>query len=354
MREVLDGVPIIRLAHYPNHSASGWKRFTSYTSFSLMASMLGPSLVRRPDVVHVYQGPTTLCLPAMLFSAFFKAPYVLDVADIWPDSVNASGMLTFRGGAAVLDFWCNLTYRLAGKVIVPSEGHRTTLLKRGVRSDKIEVVYHWCDESKMLKEKSDTQAAYEFGMSGKFNIVFAGNMGKVQALDSVLIAANNLKNDLPHVQFVFVGDGVELDHLKEFASRLTIGNVIFIPRQPIERIGRILSAADALLIHLKDGPLSRIAIPQKTQAYMAVGRPIIMAVYGDSADLVRRAEAGLVCEPESPEAITNAVRALLQMTPQERQTFGSKGRSFYNQELSFAVGVRQMVSIFEDAIACVK
>lgn len=350
MREVLDGVPVTRLALYIDHSASGLKRFFSYTSFASLAAILGPFQVQRPDVVHVYQGPATLCLPAWLFTALWGTPYVLDVQDIWPESVTASGMLRFPGSSALLNFWSNLTYRLARKIVVLSEGYKTTLIQRGVPAEKIAVVYNWCNEHEMLLADNEKQGAYTAGMSGKFNIVFAGNIGKLQALETVLLAAGKLQEEFPQVQILLVGDGVELDHLKQYAARLTVENVIFIPRQPIDKIGAILSAADALLIHLKDEPLCRIGIPQKTQAYMAMGKPIVIAARGDSADLVRRAGAGIVCEPENPAAMADAIQALVKKSPKEREALGYNGRSFYNQKLSFGVGVKRMISIFEEVI----
>ncbi len=347
--EMMENIPVIRLALFVDHSASGLKRFICYMSFAAVASLLGPYLIRRPDVIHVYQGPATLCLPAMFFRSLFGVPYVLDIQDIWPDSVTASRMLTFPGCMDILGSWCNLTYRLASKIVVLSEGYKTRLLKRGVPADKIHVIYNWCNENEMLSATDDPGEAVDFGAADKFNIVFAGNMGKVQGLDTVLMAASKLSSEIPHARFVLIGDGVELGHLKMLASRLALTNVIFIPRQPARRIGQMLSAADALLIHLNDDPLSHIGIPQKTQAYMAVGRPIIMAVNGDSADMVRRAKSGIICEPGNPEAIANSVKTLIHMDPTQRVSLGENGRSFYNKELLFAIGVKRIISVLEQA-----
>ena len=120
-------------------------------------------------------------------------------------------------------------------------------------------------------------------MAGRFNVVFAGTMGLVQKLDAVLEAAQNMCGDQFRVQFVFVGGGVDKARLEQRASGLQLPNVPFLPRQPMEAIGRILSLADVLLVHLQDDPLFRITIPSKAQAYLAVGRPILMAVAGDAA-----------------------------------------------------------------------
>jgi colanic acid biosynthesis glycosyl transferase WcaI len=349
MREELDGVPIVRVPLYPSHDASGLKRFLCYSSFAASASLLGPFLNRRPDMIHVYQGPATLCAPAMVFRVLLGVPYVLDIQDIWPDSVLASGMLRSRVALTALEAYCGMTYQLASKIVVLSEGYRSALVERGVPAEKIQVVYNWCDEQQMLGGTGETEISSALRNSGKFNVVFAGNMGTVQALDSVIQAADLLKDELPQVQFVLVGGGVELDRLKGLVAGLGVENVLFIPRQPITKIRAILDAADVLLIHLKDAPLSRIGIPQKTQAYMAVGKPLIMAVRGESAELLRRSAAGIVCEPENPEAIASAVGELFGMGQDEITTMGRKGAAFYRNELSFGVGTARMLTVFEEA-----
>lgn len=144
--------------------------------------------------------------------------------------------------------------------------------------------------------------------------------------------------------------GVETDPLKKLAGDTAARIVRFIPRQPASAIGRFLAAADVLLIHLRDDALGPIGILQKTQSYLAAGRPILMAIRGDSAGLVTWAGAGLVCEPENPTSIAAAVRCLFDMPASRRDSMGARGRGFYQRELCFAVGVQQMLASFEKTV----
>ena len=128
--------------------------------------------------------------------------------------------------------------------------------------------------------------------NGKFRVLFAGNMGKAQGLDTVLDAAKILAQASPHVEFIFLGGGIELDHLKSRVKSEGIGNVSFLPKVSMVEANRYLAAADALLVHLTCDPLFGITIPSKTQAYMVAGRPIIMGVSGDAADLVTQSGGG--------------------------------------------------------------
>jgi glycosyltransferase involved in cell wall biosynthesis len=349
-REVIDGVPIIRVPVYPSHDRSGFRRFLCYASFAITASLLGTMLVKRPDVLHVCQGPATLALPAMVMRILFGARVVLDIQDIWPDSVVASGMLRASWLLTFLHAWCDLTYRLSDKIVVLSKGYKDILIKRGVPADKVQIVFNWCDESQAISRACDASTNHDSQMSERFNVVFAGTMGTVQALDAVILAAVILEHELPLVQFLFIGAGVDVDRLKNlvYSNRLT--NVRFMPRVPVNEVGAILSRADALLIHLKDDPLGLIGIPQKTQAYMAAERPILMAVRGEAAEMVRHAGAGLLCQPEDPTSIADAVRQLYLMSPEQRSNLGANGRRFYDSELSFKHGICRMLSIFEMAV----
>jgi glycosyltransferase involved in cell wall biosynthesis len=177
--------------------------------------------------------------------------------------------------------------------------------------------------------------------------MFAGNMGKVQALHAILEAANIAACDCPQVQFVFVGSGVEETPLKQKAADMGLKNVLFIERQPMSEIGKVLSLADVLVVHLKDEPLFRITVPGKTQAYLAMGRPILIGVKGNAADLVTEAKAGLACAPENPNSIAKAVRKFVAMSKDELDAMGASGRRFYKQEISLAVGARKFEQIFE-------
>lgn len=345
MRELLDAVTVIRVPLLADHSRSTLKRMLCYVSFAFSACIPGIFLVKRPDIVHVYQGPATLALPAIVLKLFLGVPYVLDVQDLWPESVIGSGMLKrFRYLSSILHFWCDLTYHFATKIVVLSPGYKQAIMQRGVPAEKIDVVYNWCDDfqESVPEEEADTNP---FGLNGYFNVIYAGNLGCVQALDSVVKAAELIKDEFPNLRMIFVGDGVAKERLKKLVDDGNISNVRFIPRQPVERIGAILKKSDALLIHLRDDPLSQIGIPQKTQAYLAAGRPIIMAMRGDAANLLKNACAGVTCEQENPESIATAIRTLIQMTPEERNNMAINGRQYYVDNLSFSVGSRQMENI---------
>ncbi|MDQ3980030.1 MAG: glycosyltransferase family 4 protein, partial [Actinomycetota bacterium] len=280
-----------------------------------------------------------------------RVPYVLDVQDLWPESAESSGMVRSPWILNAIDRWCRMSYRRASHIIVPTQGFKRALTERGVPEDKISVIFNWSDEGAAgagSQRESSLPPAVLRALDGGFNVVYAGTMGPVQALECV-IAAAELLADRPDVRFVFVGDGVETAKLTELAATSGLENVRFLPRQAPKDVVPILVNADALLVHLKDDPLTRVSIPQKTQAYMAAGRPIIMAVRGEASDLVRRARAGVVCEPGDPASIARAVRELSAMAPHELAAMGRNGRQFYEENFAFSSGVGKVEAVLQCA-----
>jgi glycosyltransferase involved in cell wall biosynthesis len=350
-REQIDSISILRVALYPSHDKSVVGRILNYASFAVSAALIGTVLIKKPDVIYVFHPPATIGFAAMVIGLIRQAPFLYDIQDLWPDTVAVSGMMPSQIALAVLGSWCKLVYRCATHIVVLSPGFRIQLVRRGIAPGNVDVIYNWCDEAwcdqtTIHPTPPDPELATRLGLSGLFNVMFAGTMGTAQALDSVLKAAAICRQTLPEVQFVFVGGGVERQCLEKKAGGLGLSNVRFLPLHPVHAMGAILALADVLLVHLKDNPLFQITIPSKTQAYLASGRPILMAVRGDAAQLVTESGAGLVCEPENPADIAEKITRFVAMSPEERRIMGQAGRQFYIEQLSLNSGVTKFEELF--------
>lgn len=350
-REVMEGIPVIRVPLYPSHDTSAIRRIANYATFAFSAATIGAVAVKPADVMYVYHPPATVALPAMLIRGMRGIPFVYDIQDLWPDTLTATGMVSNRFLLGMVDRWCRMVYRAASKIVVLSPGFKKMLISKGVPEEKINVIYNWCDESQIPKAPTNESLAKELGFSGRFNVLFAGTMGKAQALEAVLDAADRIGGRISEIQFIFVGGGIEVARLQEIARERRLNNVLFLPRRPISEIGEVLNLADVLLVHLKDDPLFRITIPSKIQAYLAVGRPILAGVRGDAADLVRAAGAGVDCHPENPESISEAVEKLYRMPRALLDEMGDNGRRYYREKLSLSVGVSRFEEVFQAAVA---
>jgi lipopolysaccharide/colanic/teichoic acid biosynthesis glycosyltransferase/glycosyltransferase involved in cell wall biosynthesis len=348
VRERLDGIDVLRVALYPSHNNSGIHRILNYVSFAISAAVFGTALIRKPDVMYVYHPPITVGFAAAVIGVLRRTPFVYDIQDLWPDTVAASGMMSNSAALGLLGRLCKLVYLCASHITVLSPGFKETLARRGVPPYKIDVIYNWCDETIF---KCDDECGVRLASSAdKFSILFAGTMGTAQGLESVLQAAQICLGTAPTVEFVFVGGGVERAKLEKMAEEMKLYNVKFMPRQPMHAMGAMLASADALLVHLKDDPLFRITIPSKTQAYMAAGKPILMGVRGDAANLVKQSRSGVLCEPGDPQSIADAVQQFSEAGAERLSTMGRSGRAFYASAMSVSVGVEAFERIFKAVV----
>jgi len=235
-------------------------------------------------------------------------------------------------------------YRRMDHIVVLSPGFKRLLLERGVPEAKLTVVYNWADEASLAAPVGQVPSA--FPAADRFRIVFAGNMGKAQALNTVLDAASLLQARGSRVCWVMLGGGVEVARLKAEAEQRQLANVVFLPAVPMAELGTYLQAADALLVHLRNDPLFEITIPSKTQAYMAVGKPLLMAVDGDAADLVRQSGGGVVAESENAQALAQAAEQLASSAPHTLAAMGQNAQHFYREHLALAVGAGRFGALF--------
>ena len=348
-KEIIEGVTVIRIPHYPSHDSSGIKRIISYISFAACASIWGIFHIQKPDIVHVYQGPGTLAIPAVIMALLLRIPFVLDIQDMWPESVMSSGMLRMPFASSILHTLSKWTCKHARRIIVLSKGYKRVLIDRGVPGSKIDVIYNWCPEDQPKATSTPFDDAFQQYKGLK--IIYAGNLGPFQRLDTVIKAASIVQDTATAVIFYLIGDGVQYEQLKQLASELNVSNVKFIPRQTVSVINRLMQQADALLIHLKNDSLTFIGIPQKTQAYLFAGRPILVGVNGDCAELVKVAGAGIAFEPENPTSLADAVKNLALMSKRERNKIAVCGKQFYHNKLAFSVGVTRVEQSFRCAIS---
>jgi len=353
-REIMDGVPVLRVPLYPSHDASALRRALNYSSFAISAGTLGAALSGRADVAYVYHPPATVGLPALVLKALRGLPFVYHIADMWPESVIESGML---GNGRVnelaeraLSRWCHFVYQQAAAITVLSPGFKRLLVARGVPAEKVDVIYNWTDEEVFHPLPRDAALEGQLGLEGCFNVVYAGNLGAFQGLETVIRAALLLKG-IPAIRFVLAGTGQKEGELRALARKLGADNVVFIGHRPYWQMPAVNSLADVLLIHLKDLPIFRSTIPSKTQVALACGKPVLMGLRGDAAEIIERAHAGMICEPESDAGMAQAAKEMYGLSRELRDAMGERGREFYRREMSLEVGGRRMEEILQQVVA---
>ncbi|MFP5351563.1 MAG: glycosyltransferase family 4 protein [Actinomycetota bacterium] len=299
-------------------------RAAAFAGFSVMGAAIG-SRGEPVDGVIAVSPPLTLGLTGLSIARARKGPLVFNIQDVYPDIAVELGV--FDEGPLIsatrrLERFC---YDHADAVTVLSEDLQDNVRAKTKDPSKVRVIPNFVDVDAIAPADKNNSYRREFGLEGKTVVMYAGNVGLSQSLDIVLEAAGALAYE-PDLVFVINGQGAARDELVRKASGMS--NVVFVDMQPIERLPEVLSSADMHLVPLKRG-LARSSVPSKTYSIMAAGRPVIASVDAGSevARLVERSEGGIAVPPEDAEALTKAIRRLLD-APEEQERMGASGRSF--------------------------
>ena len=343
-REMVDGVGVRRTWLLAGTGA-GARRLASYLSFS--ATGLAAALAaRKPDVVFVESPPLFLGLSGWLAARRAGAAFVLNVSDLWPDSVRDLGIL--RDGPALraaerLERWL---YRRADAVTAVTEGIRTRLVKhKGVQARKVLFLPNGVDLEVFRPERPDQALRDRHGLPEGPLVLFTGNHGYAQALDSVVLAALLV----PDVTVALVGAGSDKARVQRLAKERRAQNVRFLPPVPQDEIAGLYGLATAGLATLRSSALMEGARPAKALAVMGCARPVIYSGAGEGAALVREADAGIVVAPEDPEALAAAIR-LLTNDPAEATRLGANGRRFVETHLTWAALTASWLAELDDLL----
>ena len=326
-QEKVDGVRVIRtFLLMSRRGRSFGPRMKSYLSF-MLSSVYGLLRAGRHDLVYVYSPPLFLGVSAYLVSRLHRAPFILDVHDLWPKAPIGLGILKSPALIRVAQKLEKFIYSKAQHVFFYSNRMRQDVLEDGCREEKTEVHPLWVDTD-FFKPVTDDQAARirrDHGMGDRFVIMYTGNLGLPQGLDTAIECARLLKGQgQGRYLFVFVGGGAELDHLQQLSRDYELDNVLFIPPQPVSAMPAFMSASDVLLLHLDKAPFRMGTIPGKLLTYMSAGRPVLAGLEGEAADIVNRTGCGLVVEPRNGEAMAQGVVKL--SDPETRRRMGEAGR----------------------------
>lgn len=339
MRETIEGARVVRLPLYPSHDGSSLRRALNFLSFFVSALLYCLFRRERFALAYVYHPPITVGLAAAVAGLVRRLPFVLEIQDLWPDTVAVTGMGGASTLARLLDPVCRFVYRRARTIIVQSEGMRRALIERGVPDAKIVVIRNWAEVEDVPSRDDGARQA------GPTTIVYGGNLGRAQALGTVLEAAILVEARRRDVRILLYGDGIEAAELKAKTRASGATMVELCDRIPRPDIVPVFARADALLLHLARDPLFAITIPSKTQFYLAMGRPIIAGIAGEAADLLRESGAALVTPPEDAEALADAICAFADRPQADRDAMGRAGQDFYRRSLSFEQAIGQTLAV---------
>lgn len=334
MREEIDGIPVIRAWLYATPNRGFLRRTLSHTSFAVTALPAARRLPWKPDAIVVDMHPLFLCLTAAALGRFWKIPYVLNAGDLIPEQAIAYGAMRNPLAIRLSRLMANIAIRRAGQIVPFTRGIHDALLARGIPAEKLELIYFGADVN--LFETDDRQRPMpEFAGSADktFVVTYAGTHGLPHGLDTVLDVAERLR-EASDIRFLLAGDGSEKTRLVAEARRRGLDNVTFLDPLPRAKLPELYRRSDVCLVTLRHLDwLREYALSSKVFDAMAAGRPVIVAAEGETADVVRMANAGRCVPPESPEDLAAAILSL-KADPEQRQQLGAIGRRYIQRHMT--------------------
>ncbi len=306
--EEKEGIRILRVKTYLSANKGFFKRIINYISF-MFSSILMSTQVRNVDIV-ASTSPQFFCgLSGYFISKLKKCPWVLEIRDLWPESIIAVGALKQGTITMVLKAIETFMYKKADHIVSVTKSFKKYIEGRGKRSDLITIVTNGADMDQFKGFKGDNPIIEQWGLQDKFVVSFIGTHGMAHGLDTVLRAAVILK-DRTEIRFMLVGDGATKQNLAQKKKSLGLDNILMIGQQPKKHMPAFIAASDACMVLLCKSDLFKTVIPSKIFEIMAMERPIIHGVEGESKQIIEAANCGICIEPENEHELAAAVLKL--------------------------------------------
>lgn len=306
-RETVEGVEVVRVWTYITANEGFLKRTLDYVSFMFSAT-LASLLVHRPDIIVATSPQFFTACAGYLVSRLRGVPYVFELRDLWPESIRAVGALKASPLLNAIERLELFLYHKAAMVVSVTHAFKRNLERRGIDSAKIHVVTNGADLSRFSKRPRNEALAQRLGFEGRFIAGYIGTHGMAHALGTLLEAALLLQEEgRDDIRLLLLGDGASKQALRKRAAAMGLRNVTFVDSVPKDEVVDYWSLLDASIIHLRDTELFTTVIPSKLFECMAMGVPVLHGVRGESAEIVERAGAGLVFEPENAGALRNRI-----------------------------------------------
>lgn len=346
--EEMDGIQVLRVGTYLSANKGFVRRTANYVSYMLSA-MAQCWRVRDVDLV-VSTSPQFFCGMAGYFvSRFKRRSWVLEIRDLWPESIIAVGAITNRRVIGLLEGVESFLYRKADHIISLTKAFRRHIMARGVSSEKISVITNGADLDRYVPGERMNDIRRELGLGEEmFVAAYIGTHGMAHGLDTVLRAAKLLEKE-KNIHFLLVGDGANRDALLQEKERLGLTNVTMLGQQPKEKMPLFLAAADACLVLLIKSELFKTVLPSKIFEAMATGRPIVLGVEGESQELVEEGHCGLCIEPENEAALAQAMLDLA-ANPKLRADLGANGQVFVARRFNREVLAQEYLDILKQVV----
>jgi|SRR5690554_400650 len=343
-KETINGVTVIRIPLFPRFNSSGKYLAINYFSFLFFSFFAVHFRIKgKFDVIFSHlPSPLTSAIPGIWLKKKFKAPLILWVLDLWPESVSANSKIKDGFILRKLKNTVQYIYTNSDKVLVSSRTFKTSIVDSfKIEKEKIEYFPNWAEDVfTNPKEYKDFIPDLPKG----FNVMFAGNIGESQDFEAILKAAKQTKDK---INWILVGDGRKAEWVKEQKEQEGLDNVYLLGRLAIEAMPTLFNKADAMLVSLKDDPTFALTIPAKVQAYMASKKIILGMLNGEGKDLINNSGSGFAVDAKDDKALAEKALMIKNLSKEERNEIEEKSIAYYNENFSKTMLLDNLENLFK-------
>jgi glycosyltransferase involved in cell wall biosynthesis len=327
-QEWIDGIRTVRVWTYLAANRGRLLRGFNFFSYLVTAGVTGALLRPRADVVIATSPQFFAGCAGVPVSRAHRAPFVLEIRDVWPASIMAVGALKEGRIIRALERLERALYDAADHIVAVGAGYRQHILERGVPEAKIEVVTNGVDSDLFVPRPPDEALRARLGISGKYVLTYAGTVGMAHGLDVVLRAGHRLRErGRDDIVLLVVGDGARYAELEQAARDQSLSNVVFTGMVERAQLPAYLASSDACLVHMRDEALFSTVLPSKIFEDAAMQKPILAGLRGEGSAIIAAADCGIVFTPGDDAALAAAVERLAD-DPEEGRRLGRNGRRF--------------------------
>ncbi len=338
-RENINGVEVIR-APLVGRGKGTFQLSLNYLSFALTASVKALFLQRDFDVIFVYQlSPITMAIPASRLKKLTGRPMLLYCLDLWPESISAAGIGHESSVYRVLLPMSRSIYKSADRIAVSSRMFEK-YFEDTIGFDR-SITYLPAYAESLFEGIEPNQ-----DNSGITNLVFAGNIGEMQSVETIIMAAGELR-ECNDIKWHIIGSGSALERCKMLAREMELNNITFYGQRHISEMPLYYSMADAFLVTLKANRVISYTLPGKVQSYMAAGKPIIGAIDGETRMVIDEADCGLCCAAEDYGSLARIVKDFAQHKDKHLY-YGANARAYYDEHFRKEDFMEKLVKLLKE------
>jgi glycosyltransferase involved in cell wall biosynthesis len=324
-REERDGLHIVRLWTFATPNEGLFKRTLNHLVFMVMAIAVSFGL-KKSDVVVSTSPQFFNGLAGYLVKLIHRAPWILEIRDLWPESITAVGAVRNRTLIRVLEWLEVFAYRKANRIVVVTDAFQRHIAGRGIPTSKIVPIKNGVDLEFYSPCGKDAVLLKQWGLEGKFVVTYAGTIGMAHGLETLLDVADWLR-DKPSIQVLVVGEGADKRRFVGLKDERKLTNITVVDQQPKNLMPAIWALSDACLVMLRPLEMFKSVLPSKMFEIMGMARPIILSVDGESRDVLMAARGGIPVAPGDAKAIAAAILDLA-ANPDRALGFGQNGRAY--------------------------